>query len=92
MPVKEITSACHCAIVIPTERSDEGSLFHNYCKYFADPHLFATDPHYEKKKGDLNGVDAVWINRQYRLLFNSSPDEEGIVVNALLFEISKHYE
>ena len=48
--------------------------------------------HYEKKKGDLNGVDAVWINRQYRLLFNSSPDEEGIVVNALLFEISKHYE
>ena len=48
--------------------------------------------HYEKKKGDLNGVDAVWINRQYRLLFNSSPNEEGIVVNALLFEISKHYE
>ena len=48
--------------------------------------------HYEKKKGDLNGVDAVWINKQYRLLFNSSPNEEGVVVNALLFEISKHYE
>ena len=48
--------------------------------------------HYEKKKGDLNGVDAVWINRQYRLLFNSSSNEEGIVVNALLLEISKHYE
>ena len=48
--------------------------------------------HYEKKKGDLNGVDAVWINKQYCLLFNSSPNEEGIVVNALLFEISKHYE
>lgn len=48
--------------------------------------------HYEKKKGDLNGVDAVWINRQYRLFFNSSPNEEGIIVNALLFEISKHYE
>ena len=48
--------------------------------------------HYEKKKGDLNGIDAVWINKQYRLLFNSSPNEEGIVVNALLFEISKHYE
>lgn len=48
--------------------------------------------HYEKKKGDLNGVDAVWINKQYRLLFNSSENEEGIVVNALLFEISKHYE
>lgn len=48
--------------------------------------------HYEKKRGDLNGVDAVWINKQYRLLFNSSPNEDGIVVNALLFEISKHYE
>ncbi len=48
--------------------------------------------HYEKKKGYLNGVDAVWINKQYRLLFNSTPNEEGIVVNALLFEISKHYE
>ena len=48
--------------------------------------------HYEKKKGDLKGVDAVWINDQYRLLFDSSPDEKGIVVNALLFEISKHYE
>ena len=48
--------------------------------------------HYEKKKGDLNGVDAVWINPQYRLLFHSSPDETGIIVNALLFEISKHYE
>lgn len=48
--------------------------------------------HYEKKKGDLKGVDAVWINDQYRLFFYSSPDETGIVVNALLSEISKHYE
>lgn len=48
--------------------------------------------HYEKKKGDLKGVDAVWINTQYRLLFYSTPDETGIIVNALLFEISKHYE
>ncbi|MBQ8656869.1 MAG: type II toxin-antitoxin system RelE/ParE family toxin [Prevotella sp.] len=48
--------------------------------------------HYEKKKGDLKGVDAVWINDQYRLLFHSSPDDSGIVVNALLTEISKHYE
>ena len=47
---------------------------------------------YEKKKGDLNGVDAVWINDQYRLFFHSSPDDSGIIVNALLFEISKHYE
>jgi proteic killer suppression protein len=48
--------------------------------------------HYEKKKGNLNGVDAVWINDQYRLLFHSSPDESGIIVNAMIFEISKHYE
>lgn len=48
--------------------------------------------HYEKKKGDLNGVDAVWINAQYRLLFYSSPNDGGIIVNALIFEISKHYE
>ncbi|MBR5062237.1 MAG: type II toxin-antitoxin system RelE/ParE family toxin [Prevotella sp.] len=48
--------------------------------------------HYENKKGDLNGVDAVWINDQYRLLFYSSPDESGIIVYALIFEISKHYE
>ena len=48
--------------------------------------------HYEKKKGDLNGVDAVWINDKYRLFFYSSPDDSGIIVNALLFEISKHYE
>ena len=48
--------------------------------------------HYEKKKGDLNGVDAVWINDQYRLFFRSSPDDAGIIVNALIFEISKHYE
>jgi proteic killer suppression protein len=48
--------------------------------------------HYSKKVGDLKGVDAVWINDQYRLLFHSSPDENGIVVNALIIEISKHYE
>lgn len=48
--------------------------------------------HYEKKKGNLKGVDAVWINDQYRLLFHSSPDNTGIIVNALLFVISKHYE
>ena len=48
--------------------------------------------HYEKKKGNLQGVDAVWINDQYRLLFYSSPDADGIVVNILLSDISKHYE
>ncbi len=48
--------------------------------------------HYEKKKGNMNGVEAVWINNQYRLLFHSSPNDKGIIVNALLLEISKHYE
>ncbi|MBO4690701.1 MAG: type II toxin-antitoxin system RelE/ParE family toxin [Paludibacteraceae bacterium] len=48
--------------------------------------------HYEKKSGDLDGVEAVWINDQYRLLFHSSPNEEGIIVNVLITEISKHYE
>ena len=50
--------------------------------------FFIKSLHYEKKKGDLKGVDVVWINAQYRLLFHSSPDETGIIVNALLFEIS----
>jgi proteic killer suppression protein len=48
--------------------------------------------HYEKKKGDLKGVETVWLNAQYRLFFKSSPDDKGIIVNALLQEISKHYE
>lgn len=48
--------------------------------------------HYEKKKGNLKGIDAVWINDQYRLLFESSTNEQKIIVNALLLEISKHYE
>ena len=42
--------------------------------------------------GDLKGVEVVWINPQYRLHFESSPDGNGIVVNALIIEISKHYE
>lgn len=55
--------------------------------------LFRVDSlHYERKSGTLKGVEAVWINAQYRLLFHSSPDERGIIVNALLDEISKHYE
>ncbi len=47
--------------------------------------------HYEKKEGGLKGVDAVWITRQYRLLFHGTPDKDGIIVNAVIFEISKHY-
>ena len=48
--------------------------------------------HYEKKGGDLRGIEAVWINDQYRLLFISRPDDNAVLVNALLIEISKHYE
>jgi len=48
--------------------------------------------HYEKKSGTLKNVEVVWINDKYRLHFKSSPDLCGVVVNALLTEISKHYE
>lgn len=48
--------------------------------------------HYEKKVGDLKDIEAVWINDQYRLLFMSAPDDNTVLVNALLIEISKHYE
>ena len=48
--------------------------------------------HYKKKEGDLKDIEAIWINDKYRLLFRSTPDENSIIVNALLIEISKHYE
>lgn len=54
--------------------------------------FFIGSLHYERKKGKLKDIEAVWINDRYRLLFRSSPDNQGIVVNALLIEISKHYE
>ncbi len=54
--------------------------------------FFINSLHYEKKCGDLKDVEAVRINDKYRLLFKSSSDEQGIIVNALLKEISKHYE
>ena len=48
--------------------------------------------HYEKKKGNLKDIEMVWINDQYRLLFRSLPDGQGIMKNELLTRISKHYE
>lgn len=48
--------------------------------------------HYEKKVGDLQDFEAVWINSQYRLLFKSSPNEQGIITYLFLAKISKHYE
>ncbi len=49
---------------------------------------------YEKKEGDLKGKSAVWINKQYRILFNEVSSEEGSVqIDILeLEELSKHYQ
>lgn len=54
--------------------------------------FFIKSLHYEKKKGDLKGSEAVWINDQYRLLFKSSSEKNGMVVSVILDKISKHYE
>jgi len=50
--------------------------------------------HYEKKEGDLKGISAVWINKQYRILFNEiATDSESLVIDLLeIEELSKHYE
>ena len=48
--------------------------------------------HYEKKKGSLKDIEAVWINDKYRLLFCSKPDNDNILSIILITEISKHYE
>lgn len=49
---------------------------------------------YEKKEGNLKGISAVWINKQYRILFKeviSTPN--GLVIDLLeIEELSKHYE
>ena len=50
--------------------------------------------HYEKKIGDLEGLSAVWVNKQYRIIFKE------VIVNFKLQRIdlleikdlSKHYE
>ncbi|WNJ19828.1 type II toxin-antitoxin system RelE/ParE family toxin [Pontibacter sp. G13] len=49
---------------------------------------------YEKKQGDLAGISAVWINRQYRILFREvSTQGEGLTIDLLeIQELSKHYE
>jgi toxin HigB-1 len=49
---------------------------------------------YEKKIGDLNGISAVWINNQYRLLFReTSTSPNSLEIDLLEIEdISKHYQ
>ena len=49
--------------------------------------------HYEKKQGDLKHIESVWINEQYRLLFQSSAYPQTVIITEItLLEISKHYE
>jgi len=50
--------------------------------------------HYEKKIGNLEGKSAVWINRQFRLIFEEIQDvNPPYTVRILsLEEISKHYQ
>lgn len=53
-----------------------------------------TSLNYKKKVGNLKGKSAVYINQQYRLIFEEIPDESPpfeIKILALE-EISNHYE
>jgi len=49
---------------------------------------------YKKKVGDLDGISAVWINKQYRILFREiATNPESLVIDLLEIEdLSKHYE
>lgn len=49
---------------------------------------------YEKKIGNLDGVSAVWVNEQYRILFREvSANSEIVTIDLLeIEELSKHYE
>jgi len=50
--------------------------------------------HYEKKEGNLNGVSAIYVNKQYRILFNEVASTSGdLTIDVLEIEdLSKHYE
>lgn len=50
--------------------------------------------HYEKKVGNLDGVSAIWINHQYRVLFIETASIPGDFTIDLLEieELSKHYQ
>jgi toxin HigB-1 len=50
--------------------------------------------HYEKKEGVLKGIEAVYVNMQYRLEFQScveGEDPDKITICSLL-ELSNHYK
>jgi proteic killer suppression protein len=49
---------------------------------------------YEKKEGDLKGVSAVYVNKQYHILFNEvASTSDDLKIDVLEIEdLSKHYE
>lgn len=50
--------------------------------------------HYEKKKGNLKDIEAVYVNKQYRLEFSSRivGEEPNIITICSLSELSNHYK
>lgn len=50
--------------------------------------------HYEKKSGNLAGIEAVWVNDQYRLEFRSRTegDEPNKITICSLIDLSNHYK
>lgn len=50
--------------------------------------------HYEKKTGDLKSIEAVWVNDQYRLEFQTSIEGEdpNTITICSLLDLSKHYK
>lgn len=49
---------------------------------------------YEKKSGNLRGIEAVWVNKQYRIEFISriEGNEPEIITICSIIDLSKHYE
>lgn len=50
--------------------------------------------HYEKKSGDLKGIEAVWVNRQCRIEFKSRTEgeESDVITICSIIELSYHYK
>ena len=48
---------------------------------------------YEKKSGDLKGISAVYVNKQYRILFTeiASSEDKPIIDILQIEDLSKHY-
>ena len=50
--------------------------------------------HYEKKSGNMNNIEAVWVNKQYRLEFKTRSEgkEPDIITICSLTDLSNHYK